>query len=245
MSPDTYSARFRLPDLIERGQRNDLACEVYRDGALVAPASGTVVVRDASGATRTSGAVTIAGDVATCAWTPDAELALGEAWQVEWTLTLAGVVHVFRNEAALVRRRLYCPITDADLFRVEGGLDPASATPLTNLTDYQDKIDEAWTQVQLRLLERGDRPNLIIGASALRQVTLDLALALIMQDISSRITSQELQAAAIRYRGFYEADWERVQLTYDKTDQGAADRGRRGRAGGTWTGGWSGRRWGW
>ena len=49
-STDTqYTARFSLPELIERGRDELIKCMVYLSGALVAPSSGTVTVRNASG----------------------------------------------------------------------------------------------------------------------------------------------------------------------------------------------------
>ena len=65
-STDTqYTARFSLPELIERGRDELIKCMVYLSGALVAPSSGTVTVRNASGDVVINAAsATITGSVA-------------------------------------------------------------------------------------------------------------------------------------------------------------------------------------
>ena len=240
-TPDTYSARFTLPDLIERGVAGVLRCPMYRSGSLVAPNSGTVTVYDASGTAVVDAAtVTITGSVATYSWTPPTTLTLGDRWRVRWSLAMPdGVTHRPENEAALVRARLYCPITEADLYRVESALDPSGSAPLTSLSSYADKIDEAWAQIQLRLIEAGNRPNLIIGPSALRQVTIDLALALCFADVGSRVTNPTHAETSMRYRAAYEAAWSRLSLVYDTTDTGNMTAQKRPAVQSIWLGGWN------
>ena len=245
--PDTYSARFTLPDLIERGVAGTLRCPMYRSGALVAPSAGTVSVFDSSGIAVVNGATaTITASVATYPYTPPSTLTLGDRWRVRWSLAMPdGVTHRPENEAALVRARLYCPITEADLYRVESALDPAGAAPLTSLSSYADKIDEAWTQIQLRLIEAGNRPNLIIGPSALRQVVQDLALALCFADVGSRVANPAHAETSMRYRAAYEAAWMRLSLTYDTTDTGDTNAPKRSPSRSVWLGGWNHGRNGW
>lgn len=247
-SPDTYSARFTLPDLIERGIAGTLRCPMYRSGALVAPSSGTVSVFDSSGTAVVNAAVvTVASSIATYPWTPPTTLTLGDRWRVRWVLAMPdGVTHSPENEAALVRARLYCPITEADLYRVESALDPSGAAPLTSLSSYADKIDEAWTQIQLRLIEAGNRPNLIIGPSSLRQVVQDLALALCFADVGSRVANPAHADTSMRYRAAYETAWQRIALTYDTTDTGDTNGPKRSPSRSVWLGGWNyGTRGGW
>jgi len=246
-NPDTYSARFTLPDLIERGVAGTLRCPMHRSGALVAPSSGTVSVFDASGTAVVDGATaTITSSVATYPWTPPTTLTLGDRWRVRWSLAMPdGVTHRPENEAALVRARLYCPITEADLYRVESALDPSGAAPLTSLASYADKIDEAWTQIQLRLIEAGNRPNLVIGPSALRQVVQDLALALCFADVGSRVANPAHAETSMRYRAAYEAAWMRLSLTYDTTDTGDTNAPKRSPSRSVWLGGWNHGRNGW
>ena len=61
-----YSARFWGPCVIQRGQAQDLSCPVYLAGALVAPASGSVSIYNASGEAVVDGAaVSVVSSLAT------------------------------------------------------------------------------------------------------------------------------------------------------------------------------------
>lgn len=234
-----YTARFELPHLIERATDNVLKCPVYLNGALAAPSSGTVTIYDESGdAVVDTAAVTVTGDVAQYSYTPAASLSLSTRWRVEWTLVAADTVtHVFRNDAALVRRRLYNPVTDVDLFRVAPELDPAGTAPLTRESNFQDYHDEAWVQTQQWLLRQDNRPNLVVSPSALRDVVLYTTLAIIFESIATRLNEgYEMRAQQL---------WRRVEtlrrdtrLEYDTDDDGIADAGekRGAQAGGFWLG---------
>ena len=183
-----YSARFMYSTLIERGRDNLIKCAAYRDGALAAPASGTVTVYDGSGGSVVSAAVSITASVAgyTVTDATTASLSLDDDWRVEWALLMPdGVVHTFRNDAALVRRALYPVVTDADLYRRVSSLDPSGNTPLSSISTFQSSIDEAWTAIQHRLSQAGNRPNLVISPSALREAHLLLVLTMIFEDFST------------------------------------------------------------
>lgn len=225
----SLTARFLLPDQLERGRPNALSCPVWQGGALVAPASGTVTIYDGGGAVLVSAAaVTVTGSIATHSYTPAATIGYSEGWRVEWSLVIAGVTHVFRNDAALVRAVLHSPITDADLFRRVSALDPAGAAPISSLTDYQDFLDEAHAIIQLRLIANGNRPNLILSPSALREAYITLALALIFGDFETRLSETYADRSA-EYRRQYERAWADLRFAYAATDEatGAASLRRR------------------
>lgn len=220
-------ARLPLPDAIERGVDNLLRCPLYDDGALVAPASGTVSVYDPNGTAVVDGAaVTIASSVATYTYTAPATLELGEGYRVEWSLVVSGDTIAPRNAAAVVRRRLRCPITDVDLFRYAPMLNPSGSDPLTSRADFDEPITEAWTSISLRLFELGNRPNLIIDPSALRMVAIHTTLALVFGAMVHP-GSDGYATLAAEQRDLAEAAWRRVRLRYDATDDGVADPGRR------------------
>lgn len=199
---------------------------MYRDGALAAPTSGTVTVHDAAGSALVGPvAVTVTASVATYSWTPASTVSLSEGCQVLWALAMPdGLTHTVREEAAIVRRRLYCPVTDADLFGVMSSLDSGngSGKAITRLDTMQAKIDEAWIQIQLRLLAKGNRPNLIVSASALREVTMNLSLALIFGDLSTRLNESYADTAR-DYRAMYESAWGSVRLLYSEGDAETVD----------------------
>lgn len=220
-----YTARLLAPDHLERGRANALSCPVYQDGALVAPteAGSTVSIYDASGTAKVDGAaVTVTASIATYSYNPAATLTLEEGWRVEWSLVISGTTHVFRNDAALVRKVLYPVVTDADLFRRVSALDPNGNSPISSLTDYQDYLDEAWATLQLRLLGRGSRPYLVMNPSAMREPHLLLTLALIFDDFATRLNQTYAERAA-EYRRQFELAWGDLRFVYDEDDDGEAD----------------------
>lgn len=226
----SYTARLPLPDDLERGAANTLKCPMYRDGALVAPASegSTVSIFDASRSTIVdAAAVTVTGDVATYSYTPSADRDLEEGWLVEWSLAMPdGLTHTVRNDAALVRRRLLCPITDADLFRVYKSIDGDQASSVTSQTTLQDYIDEAWVQINQMLWDAGRRPALIVGSHALRTPCLHLTLALFFGDQETR-AHEVFAAKAEHHRIAFEKAWSKVTLRYDEDDDNQHHDGRR------------------
>lgn len=239
----TYvTARFLSPDYLVQAQANAISCPLYSGGALVAPSSGTVSVYDSSGQAIVSGAAaTITGSIATysiSAGTLPSTLARGMGWRVEWTLIVGGATTVYRNSAGLVRCELKPVVTDSDLFRREGGLDPAGDSPISSLTDFQDYLDEAWTTILGRLAGRGNLPHLVMEPSALRECHLLLTLHLVFEDFRTRLNETHGQKADT-YHTRFEAAWSALSFEYDSTDSGRSD-GRRKRAAtsAVWLGGW-------
>jgi hypothetical protein len=239
-----HTVRFPLPDLIVRGRAHTLRAPVYLSGELVAPSSATVSVYDASGVAQVSAAAdTITSSVATYtigAGTLSAS-ALGEGWSVEWVITLStGAILLPVNSAALVRCALYPVITDDDLIRRCPELDPDGAAPITSAMSFQDAIDEAWTEINLRLISKGSRPNLVREPSAFRQCHLFLALALRYEGEQTRLSAAYGEKAA-HYRALYEAAWSELNPQYSSGDDLQADARRRSMTPTIWLGGGAGR----
>lgn len=227
-----YTARFLLPDYIVRGQENVLSCPVYRDGALVTPASGTGTVYNSTNTVVHSQTVSITGGIASItipALTLPSTLSLESGWRVEWALIIDGVSHPIKNKAHLVRSELYPVVTDADLFRRVSSLNPAGSAPISSLTDFQDYLDEAWVVIVGRISGQGPLPYLIMEPTALREPHLLLTLALIFEDFETRLTEQYTEKAAT-YRERYEASFSTLKFEYDSDQDGRSD-GPRKRAG--------------
>jgi len=164
---------------------------------------------------------------------------LGEGWRVEWTLvfTTPSETHVFRNDGALVRYRLYPPATEADLYRICSSLDPNGGSAIHGELSFESKLDEAWVQIQHMLIERNNRPNLVISPSALRSAQLYLALALIFGDFATRLDAA-YETRAAEYRESFKAAWRSVRFVYDDGDAGDVATGeqRSPHPGGFWMG---------
>lgn len=225
------TARFLTADYLVRGRDNALSCPLWNSNALVVPTSGTVTVYDAGNTVIVSTAVTVVGSIATytlpAALVPTT-MSLGMGWRVEWSLVVAGLATTYRNNAGLVRSELAPVVTDADLFRRVSGLDPDGPAPLSTLTTYQDKIDEAWVTIHGRLTGKGSLPHLIMEPSALREPHILLTLQLIFEDFKTRL-NEAFAADAIDYRDQHKLAWNELRFEYDLADTGRSD-GRRKRS---------------
>jgi len=239
-SEDTnYTAHFFGPELIQKGlSANLIKAPIYLDGALVAPASGTVSVFNASNtAVIDAASVTITDSVAqySIASASVASRSLEDDWMVEWTLAMPdGVSHVFRRTAALVRRRLYPVITDVDLIALHSDL--AALRPAT-ITSYQDYINMAWRDIIDLLREAGNFPQLVMSPTSLRRVHIYLTLELIARDFSTSFgEGSKWDLLADTYAAKFEGAFGRLNFVYDSDDDGDRDADRRAAVASIWLG---------
>lgn len=224
-----YSARIPFPDYLERNRSQTVKLEVYRDGALAAPSSGTFTLYDDSDEEVVSAAaVTITSSVAEYtipALTLPTSKAVGEGWREEWALLMPdGVIHTFRRSAALVLKNLYPVITDLDLTALYtdlGDLRPAS------LTSFQGYIDEAWRQVLGRLIAAGRFPYLILDPWSLREIHLETTLALIFRDFASSLGQGQYLELAESHKKEAAFAWKTLTFQYDEDHDGKPDSKRR------------------
>jgi len=118
------------------------------------------------------------------------------------------------------------------------------ATVITSLTTYQSYLDEAFLEIQNRLINTGRRPNLVISPYSLRDVHLYLTLALIFEDLSTRL-NEAYELRAQKYRAHYERCWGELKMLIDTDDSGEADDVHHRTAANptVWLGGRGGTRW--
>jgi len=216
----TLAPRFQLPRLIEQGKAQTLSLPVFDGLAQVTPSLGVYTLFDRGGLQVFTAPVTNLGsnDVALVAGDTSA-LVRGEAWQEEWELTIDGVVETFHREAALVGRVVYPTITDVDLERIHPGL---SAYLPTTQTSWQEQREEAFSQLQARLLGKGNRPNLIVSSWALRNVHLYWSAFLIAELLRVTSSGRWGQLAA-DWGARVEAEWGALSFQYDDDDDGVPD----------------------
>lgn len=240
-SEDTnYAPRFSTPEFLERGRDNKITAPIYRSGALVAPTSGTVsIYRQDQSVVVNAATVTIVASVATFTVTAVSigSLILEDGWLLEWALLMPdGVVHTFRRDGALVRRRLYPVISDIDLLRRHRDL---SALREAGVTSYQDYLDESWCMIENRLIGGGKRPYLVMSASAFRECHVCLTLHLVWQDYATSAgDTSRYQQLADSYGQAYENAWASLSFIYDETDENVVSIDRRNSGSPTlWLGG--------
>ena len=219
-----------------RGAENVITCPVYDGADLVAPsASDTVSIyadtdTDGSpsivdGATLTS----VSGDVASYTVTAGSlpsTLAFADRWRVVWSLTLNGTGHTFRFSAALVCYPLFPVVTDADIYGRINQLNPAVKQPLTSRGTFRPERDDAWTTIYNRISNEGNRPNLIMEPTALREAHMALVLANVFRALA--ITNYEAYSqVAADFREEYRDAWRALRFRYASSDDGTAQQGRR------------------
>lgn len=218
-----YTARFQLPDLIERGRDELIACPVYLDDTLQLPSAGSVTVYDRNNTAISTPTVTFPGSIATATIPSAAAAALdfAEGWRVAWLLTMPDTVqHRFENTAALVRKRLYPTITGVDINRKLRALTLSAADGILARTNHQDTIDEADVELQNRLIEMGRRPWLVVTPTALRQTYLNLSIALIFESLAAQNPAQYSTIAA-EWRQKYEEALGKASVQFDYDQDGS------------------------
>lgn len=223
-----YTARLLGPVIVEKGRANTLACPIYRDGVVVAPSAGTVTIWSPGGSVLVSAAaVTVNATTGFAEYELLAETVAAEPYadgfRFEWTLTLAGQARTFRGTGSLVYRRLYPVVTDLDLTSRHHDLPRRLAA--AKLPSLQDYLDNAWAEIESRLVETGKRPHLVADPSAFRRVHLLLALNLVFDDLSSTPESND-DSRARQYSDRYEAAWNELTFPQAARD-GTLEAGRR------------------
>jgi hypothetical protein len=219
-----YQVRWLQPAYIERARDTFLEIEVFDDGALAAPSSGTISVYNAVGtAVVDAQAVTVAASKANYTITAATVAAesFGASWRVEWSLVMPdGATYVFRQNGALVRVRLHPVIADADLTARHSDL--STYLPASNTTGWEDWIAEAWREVTARLEAQGKRPDLIMSPEALRPVHLFTTLEIICRSLGGTGDSDNRWNRLSEVYGEEKRQaWSSLKFIYDDDNSGA------------------------
>lgn len=240
-----HAARFVLPDLIVRGRDSHAVLEVYYNGARKNLSAATATITRGDGSTFATPTVVLSDGnklgTITLTGASTASESLSDAWRISYVVTVDGETYEFSNEAMLIRAALYPVLTDPDLYKRVSSLDPEGSTPITAQSDYQSYRDEAWIEIQQRMIQAGNRPALVMSPTALRGVHMELTLAMIFEDLSTRL-NEAYEARAQQYRRQYAERWRNLTWRYDADETGTADNSDRRRGHGTlWLSGGRGR----
>ena len=208
----TYTARAPYPSVLVAGQDNKVVCPLYRDGALVAPASGTFALLDMSGGTVAGGSVTVAGNQATytvSAASVPASMVLGEGYQEFWTLVVSGETTpvIIRRAAALAKVGLYPTVADADLI---AEYDALADQRVGRMATFQGPIDQAWKIIVERLIGDTRLPYMNRAPTALRETHLHLALAKLFQSFGLNADGNHWRELAKIEHDRYEGAFARI-----------------------------------
>ena len=228
-SSDTpYSARVRVTELLERGRAQDTLLEVYRDGSQIVPSSATYsilkpdnqyIVEDGVCTIDVNGTITYSHTPAQLPST----LNLGEGYVQTYNVTISGALFSFRRMAAIVLKRLYPVISDADLEEVY--TDLASLRP-SSITSYQTYIDSAWFTILRRLRNVGaGYEYLVTTPESFAEAHRHLSLYLIFRDFHSSLgqsNGRYLDLAQEHYK-LYQDEFHMINFIYDEDHTGKPD----------------------
>lgn len=226
MSDTPYAPQIKVPELLERGKSQLSELPIYRNGALVAPTNvtytllapdGTKIIDDA--------AATYPGNIPqyTHATNLLDNQQLGEGYMQEWNVTIGGRVYTFRRMCAVVLRRLYPVVSDADLTSTFSQLEDLRPS---SLSSYQTYIDEAWyTMIQRMRNEGGGLEYLVMSPEAFRSAHQNLALYYIFRDFHSSLgqsNGRYLDLSTEMYNQ-YKSEWKQINFVYDHSHKGSSD----------------------
>jgi len=215
--------------LIVRGTDHRLEQTWELNGSSVTPSSVFVTIQNASGARLVErAAATVANDVAayTLPAAETAELRLEQGWIVIWEAVLPGstVARQFPFEAALVRYVIPPSAGLSDLYARQARLNPSHRSPLTTDLDLQEKLDEAWRDLERRLYAHGRRPELVMSPAQFRIPHQIRTLQLVFEDLRTSNWEAYHQIAE-DYRQEFDKVWNELVFTYDADETGKPDGG--------------------
>jgi len=212
------------PDFLPKSTALTLTFPVRLNGALVAPASGTIALVDASGTSILSAtAVTITSSVATYSLGSSVltSTTIGPRNMQRWTLvfTSYGTI-VYDRPFYVVAAVPYCPVSDLDLDYIHdgiGGYDP-------NTHAWQEKIDLAWEFGLYELEQAGENPSQIKDLHALKPWIAYKTLALIAEDLATEEAGEgKWTREAGRYRRLEGDAWKRLGYSVDRDNDNVID----------------------
>ena len=222
--------RIRLQEVFERAKTATTTLKIYEDGVAVIPSSATFTLFNSDGLKVVDGvaaAISAGGElsyVLLASSIPEIT-PFSDNWLIQWEATISGKTYTYRRTAAICRTKLYPVISDIDLTQLYSDLENIRPS---NLTSYQQYIDEAWILIIERLKSQGNFPYLIISNQSLRPVHLDASLMLIWRDmISSGLGDGRYSELAIEHRRSFESGFQRLSFKYDTNEEGIAEEDQR------------------
>lgn len=171
-----YTFRQDSKPVLERVRDNVTQMAAYRDGALVAPSSGTYTLWgprtdiDDGDAIVDGEAVTVSGSVAqytVAAASLPATVALGQGYMEVWSLVMPdGKTYTVRRSIVVGRFQLFPPLTEEDLVQGEYP-DLTRNLGASGTSVLQGIMDGAWSMVIRHLESRGRWADILVDSSDL------------------------------------------------------------------------------
>lgn len=223
-----YAPGAEIPDCIQRDLNVILSFPVYRDDATANVTSGSFSLRKPDGSLLISGrACTIVSGVPQVV-IQSSEIA-AEPFQMgyrgEWELKITGSTYNYRNEVGIVRYAPTLPISDRNLTGRHSKLDTWLAG--TGKTTWQTWIDLTWSECQRWLIQKGNRPHLIVQSSDLVDLMRVWTMRNILTDIISSQNGERFRDLFEEYKRQTSELQGTLSFAYAHTDDVVPDQQRR------------------
>lgn len=140
----------------------------------------------------------------------------------EWTATIDTQVHTFTRPAYLVRQQLNPTITDTDLTALHSDLldhiDPDQTT-------FERQRTDAWVVLNKWLIQKGNRPHLVLDDWQLRDVHRYISLHIIASDWATSVGDGRWRELADSYHAKALKEFDNLTFRYDFDEDGRVDAG--------------------
>jgi len=222
-----YTFRVAFPSILERERTQLVSLEAERDGALVAPSSGTYELIRPDGTTVVGpSAVVITGGIATFSVTAavlPSTLGYGEGYQERWALVMPDTTtRTVRREAAVARFVVYPPLRQSDIVTNEYpdlveqlGVYGASVQPW---------LDGAWGFIMRKMFKAGAWPELIVSQSDFYEPLRHETLYRIFKFLSRRTAGESRWHELMElHKSEFKTEWSTMTSIWDRDQSGFAD----------------------
>lgn len=212
-----------LPAFLVRADTTVLVMDLRAYGGVLQPSGATISIYDESSQLVVDDAVvTIANDRLTFTVTPamvPATLSLSDRWQIRWRVTVPDMpAQTITQPAHLCRTQILPVISDYHLLRRHSDLK--NLLP-ADQASWQVYLDDAWEDIQIKLLAMGRRPYLILSPYSLKGVHTAMTLARIFRDLSTYTQGPgKYTELASHYEEEAEKLWGALRFDYDHDEDG-------------------------
>lgn len=212
---DSYTATFEV------SVATVSTMEVYLDGELVEPVSGSYTLYGPDGTSLTTPSVSIVSGVATVTVPGTAVDSLGEGYRERWVLTLPdGSSPAKFRDAAVCLSPLRCPISDVDIEQAHPDINRMRNA---SAASWQGFIDQAWGRILRKLRNTGELPYVIVSTSSLYDPALHLSMHLIYLWFYGQTGNEHFKTLADDQWEKWTAAWAEVSYTVDRDQDGTQD----------------------
>ena len=224
-SETPYSVPAASPVVYARARAQRDTLPVWRAGELVVPTVVGYRLLSPGGTELVAVAGTEVGGIGGVSLTAEqlpATLGYGQGYVAEWSLTLEGVVRVYRRAVTLGRFELAAPLGEAELV---AGSYPDLLDHATGAFggSWQPILDQAWSTILRWLWAQGTPATVIVDAGPLFDWYRDLALHRIFSALYAADPTDRWDRLREQHRIAAELGPSRVKLLEDLDSSGTAD----------------------